>query len=94
MKSEFRLHKDVKKDAQIQQFIDEWTKYRDSIVTTAQTRDAIAAGSVDNHLRGNAEVKVPGFGSNVASDIELSDEQKVQMEKLRKEAIKMKQDND
>lgn len=52
-------------------------------------RDAISAGSVDNHLRGNSAVEAPSFGANISSDVELSDEQKVQIEKLHEEAVKM-----
>ena len=83
------MHKTATNDDQIQQFIDEWTKYRDSILTTAQMRDAISAGSVDNHLRGNSAVDAPSFGANISSDVELSDEQKVQIEKLHEEAVKL-----
>ena len=90
MKSEFRLHKTATNEAHIQQFLDEWTNYLNSISSTIQTRDAISRGSLDNRVRGNPAIDMPEFGIDMSPEAELSEEQKIQMQKLREEAMKVK----
>ena len=72
----------------IGQFFEQWEHYATSIRSTAQLRDAVVVGSVDSRLRGTKQsVNVPGFGSDLSLESELSEEQKVQLQKLKEEPM-------
>ena len=82
-------------------FYTEWEKYLEHIERTGRENQAINAGLLDgvqqesSHSIDNTMVKQNTtsnknrqFGQNVPEDIELNDEQKNQLIKLREEAIK------
>ena len=96
----FRLHKEAKAE-QVTMFYTEWEKYLHHVERTGRENKAINAGlldgvqqessqSIDNtmvkqHTTTNNNRQ---FGRDVAKDIELNDEQKTQLIKLKEEAIK------
>jgi len=83
VKSEFRLHKSVSDGAQLGKFFSEWESYLQHIQETARARETRAAGLTDGSLQAN-------YGIDLDPSIETNDEQKVQLQKLREEASKVK----
>jgi len=94
VKSEFRLHKTATKPEQIEMFIAEWDKYLDQILMTARARDSVSVAGSDKKKNGETGAAQAGggavfeFGADLAPDVELSEEQRAQLEKLRAEAEK------
>jgi Complex1_LYR-like len=84
VKAEFRLHRNAKPE-QATLFFAEWSKYLNQIRMVARVKEAIESGSLD-HSKANPEVY--SFGKDLPPDLELTDEQKSQLEKLREEATK------
>jgi hypothetical protein len=84
VKAEFRLHRNAKPE-QITLFFSEWRKYLDQILMVARVKEAIASGSLD---QSKANPDVLSFGKDLPPDLELTDEQESQLEKLREEATK------
>mmetsp|Transcript_20113 Transcript_20113/g.36503 ORF Transcript_20113/g.36503 Transcript_20113/m.36503 type:complete len:122 (+) Transcript_20113:122-487(+) len=85
VKSEFRLHKNVTKPEQLNQFFVAWEEYLDEILTTARAKEAVSAGTLDVR---ESEIAPFAFGKELPPDISLNDEQVEQLEKLREETIK------
>jgi len=96
----FKLHKEAKAE-QVTMFYTEWEKYLEHIKRIGRENQAIDAGlldgvqqessqSIDNTMvmQHTASNNNRTFGQNVPKDIELNDEQKNQLIKLREEAIK------
>lgn len=83
VKAEFRLHKKAKPE-HLTGFFREWEKYLDQLMVTARARGSLSSGSVDQD-DGNAAATVFAFGSDLQPDIELSQDQLQQLEKLREE---------
>ena len=83
VKSEFKMHKKVTDSAQLNQFFAAWEQYLDQLLQTARRKETVSAGSLDE--KGTSPTK---FGQHLSSEIDLSDEQKDQLEKLREEASK------
>ena len=88
------MHKEAKAE-QVTLFYTEWEKYLYHIERTGKENKAINAGLLDGVDSQSTMVKQHTttnnnrqFGQNVAKDIELNDEQKTQLIKLREEAIK------
>jgi hypothetical protein len=80
VKSEFKLHKSATNTAQLDQFFVGWEEYLDQIRQTGRRKDSVSAGSLDE--KGMADTS---FGRNLSSDVQLSNEQRSQLEKLRDE---------
>jgi len=80
VRSEFKAHKAVTNTEQLDQFFTAWNNY----IIDMQSRTMI------NHSTNNVADIVEGrgvkFGSDISPNIELTDEQKLQLEKLRAEA--------
>lgn len=83
VKSEFKLHKPVTNEAQLGAFFVAWEQYLDQMKATARRRGAVETGVLES----KDDAEAPGFGQQLPLDLELSDEQKAQLEKLREEAI-------
>lgn len=81
VRSEFKLHKPVTNEAQIEAFFVAWEQYLGQMMATARRRGAVEAGVLES----KEEVEEAGFGQHLPLDLELSDEQKAQLEKLREE---------
>lgn len=81
VRSEFKLHKPVTNPAQLESFFVAWEEYLDQMLRTARRRDSVSSGTLDQ----KDEVETAGFGRHLPLDIELSDEQKSQLEKLKDE---------
>lgn len=81
VQAEFRLHKNVKDETQLGKFFTEWQNYLKHIQETARAKETKAAGLADTTLQAD-------FGVNLGEgiEIEMTDEQKVQLQKLREEA--------
>ena len=97
VKSEFKLHKKASKPEQIEQFFEEWKKYLDQILMTARAKESASVGSIGGNGGGGAQKgqqqqssSVFAFGSDLPPDVELSDEQRAQLEKLKEEAGKVR----
>lgn len=84
VRSEFKLHKPVTNEAQLGAFYSAWDQYVDHLRMSARRKESIDAGALDEK-EGAQEL---GFGQHLEMDLELSDEQKEQLEKLREEATR------
>jgi len=82
VKSEFKAHKSVTNPKQLDQFFTAWNKYLLDI------QSKIMVNHSTNNISDVVEGKKIKFGSDISSDVELSDEQILQLDKLREEAIK------
>lgn len=82
VKAEFRLHKNVTNENQLLNFFKEWQQYHRHIQETARAKETRAAG-LESTLQAD-------FGMNLDASIEMTDEQKFQLQKLRDEASKLK----
>ena len=88
VRSEFRLHKDTPKKEQLDQFFNAWEAYLDQIQMTARAKETVATGSLDRTAK-DVEMTSPfQFGRDLPADVELSEDQIVQLQKLRDEATK------
>lgn len=85
MKNEFRLHRTVNKPEQLEDFFREWQTYLDQINMTARAQGSASAGSLDTSKTSES---VFSFGKDLPQDLDLSEEQVEQLEKLRGEATK------
>ena len=96
---QFRLHKTAKAE-QTTLFFNEWEKYLDHIVRTGREKQSIDVGLVDQPHNGSSNSnnnpmvhkhkseRTITFGKDVPKDIELTEEQKSQLEALKQEAAK------
>jgi hypothetical protein len=84
VRSEFKLHKPVANGVQLDAFFSAWEQYLDQMLRTSRRKDTVDAGAFDEK-EGAPEI---GFGKNLPMDLELSDEQKAQLEKLREETTR------
>jgi len=86
VKSEFKLHKTVK-DEQLTSFFSEWQTYLSHIRQTTRAQTLKQSG-ISNE-RGNERISRPiKFGTEIDKAIKMTDEQKLQLTKLREEALK------
>lgn len=87
VKSEFKLHKTAN-DEQRDRFFSEWQAYLVHVRETARAIESRSVGIADSH--GDERVPPPlyNYGVDMQNDIEMSEEQKVQLEQLREEALK------
>lgn len=89
VRAEFKAHKDAKPE-HLGAFFQEWNKYLDQITLTARARDSLSSGGTmdekSDPLGGTAGVFA--FGSDLPTDVELSEDQLKQLEKLREETGK------
>jgi hypothetical protein len=83
VKSEFKLFKAVTNQGQLDQFFLGWNEYLNEILKTARAKESVSAGLLD------ASVSNASFGKHLPPDIDLSDEQKGQLEKLKAETSKV-----
>ncbi len=108
VRSEWRLHRDVKDETTLNNFFKEWNNYLSHILQTARAREsrAVVGSSMDKdtmhpardsrdvdiqmNSSSGSESKLYSFGSDLEKDIEmnLSEEQLTQLNKLREEAYK------
>mmetsp|Transcript_35457 Transcript_35457/g.76923 ORF Transcript_35457/g.76923 Transcript_35457/m.76923 type:complete len:129 (+) Transcript_35457:192-578(+) len=95
VKSEFRLHKAATDQQQLEQFYAEWTRYLQHLESTARARDTVSAGVLDDGGKEGraADSAVSQFGNDMPKDLQLSEEQLVQLAKLREEAQKAAKDS-
>ena len=82
VKSEFNLFKKVKDEEQLNQFYTEWNDYLSRLKQTARAKEAVSAGSLEETSNNVA------FGKSLSADVELSDEQIIQLQKLKEETNK------
>ncbi|KAG7350824.1 complex 1 LYR family protein [Nitzschia inconspicua] len=85
VKSEFKLFKKVTDPAQLDQFYKGWNQYVDQLLQTARTKESIATGSLDQDSK---NIDAVSFGRHLPKDVELSEEQRLQLEKLKEETTK------
>ena len=85
VKSEFKLFKKVTDQGQLDQFYTAWNQYLDQLLQTARTKESVAAGALDPAP--TSEIAM-SFGRHLPKDVELSEEQRLQLEKLREETSK------
>jgi len=82
VRSEFKLHKSVTNPGQLESFFVAWEEYLDQMMRAARRRDSVSNGTLDE----KDEMERVGFGRHLPLDVELSDDQKSQLEKLKDEA--------
>jgi hypothetical protein len=87
IKSEFRLHKKSKPE-QVDEFFVAWNDYLNQILKTSRVRESFSTGALDDSSvpTGDRPVASRAFGKDLPPDIELTGEQKDQLENLKKEA--------
>jgi hypothetical protein len=83
VKSEFRLHKKTTQSEQIQQFLTEWDRYLEQILMTARAQDHARSTEGSNGVKGKSAFQ---FGTDLPRNVELTEEQLAQLEKLREES--------
>ena len=83
VQSEFRLHKSATNPDHITRFMEEWTKYLHQVESTARARDA----KVRSTLEEEEEKKNVKFGRDLQLDVELTPDQRLNLHKLRDEAV-------
>ena len=89
VKSEFKLHKNAKPD-HLTGFYREWEKYLDGILRTAQTRESLSSmGAMVDPSAAAQTSRAVAFGKDLPKGLELQEEQKQQLDALRKEAEKL-----
>ena len=81
VKSEFKLHKNVKKHDTLDMFYTEWLFYLNSIESAARAR---ATGTVVT-LEDRSQID---FGRDLPPDIDMDEEQMAALEKLKQEAYR------
>jgi hypothetical protein len=93
VKAEFRMHKNVTNQDHLSRFYEEWYKYLDQIQQTARAREMLAVGITEDTRMKRDESQssdvIYSFGKDLDSSIQLTDEQKSQLEKLREETSKI-----
>lgn len=80
VKSEFKLHKNVENTSQLDSFVTAWEEYLNQMHQTARIKESSLS-------LGEKEMTA-SFGKHLSPDIELSEEQAMQLEKLKEEATK------
>lgn len=83
VKTEFRQHQKVTNQEQLTSFYREWNLYLKQIEETARARETLSTGISNDDTK---ESKLYQFGSDLDDHVELTDEQKVQLANLKKEA--------
>lgn len=85
VKAEFRQLKTVTKSSHLEQFFNEWNSYLEQIRSAGNARAAIS-GKNDANV---AEKDLPfSLGRDLPMDVQLTEEQLRQLEKLKEEATK------
>lgn len=77
------MHQNVTDDAQLNNFFSEWKKYLQHIEGVARARKALAVGISDQNSESD---KLYSFGADLDHSIEITEEQKMQLQKLKDEA--------
>ena len=80
VKSEFKLHKTVENTAQLDSFFTAWDEYLNQMHQTVRIKESSLS-------LGEKEMKA-SFGQHLSPAIQLSEEQEMQLEKLKEEASK------
>ena len=88
VKSEFKLHKKAKPE-HLTNFYHEWEKYLDGILMTARTRESLSMGAMVEPSAAQQTNQAAAFGKDLPRNLELQEEQKQQLDALRKEAEKL-----
>jgi hypothetical protein len=81
VRSEFKLHKPVTNEAQLDAFFVAWDQYLNQMTATARRRGAVETGVLET----KEAVDEDCFGQQLPLDMELSEVQMTQLEKLREE---------
>ena len=88
VQTEFKLHKNTNNPQQIQQFYNEWNQYLQQIIQTGLGNEIIIhntqSSDDDNDGRSDGIFQI---GQDLPSNIQLSDEQIKQLEKLKEETF-------
>lgn len=88
VRNEFKLHKNAQQPQQIALFFTEWDKYLDQITMTARSREALDMSGIANDKQQQNQNVVVQWGRDLPHDVQLTDEQKQRLEKLRSETGK------
>ncbi|CAB9500815.1 dehydrogenase assembly factor 3, mitochondrial [Seminavis robusta] len=83
VQSEFKLHKTAKPE-HLTAFFREWESYVEELLKTARTRDL--SSMVDPVAQ---TTQAASFGRDLPKDMQLQEEQRAQLELLRREAEKL-----
>mmetsp|Transcript_4236 Transcript_4236/g.10999 ORF Transcript_4236/g.10999 Transcript_4236/m.10999 type:complete len:124 (+) Transcript_4236:101-472(+) len=78
VKSEFKLFKQVTNEVQLNEFFIQWNQYLNQLMQTARRKESISAGSLESSSNST-------FGKHLPADVSLTDEQMMQLEKLKEE---------
>lgn len=84
VKSEFKLHRNVKKHDTLDMFYTEWLGYLNAIESAAKVR----AGGTVEMMVDRSQID---FGRDLPPDIDMDEEQMAALEKLKQEAIRFSQ---
>ena len=90
VKSEFKSHKEVKKPEQLEEFFSAWEQYLSQIQEAARAKESLSAGSLTERAFSAATMSnsVGSFGKDVPHGLELSNEQRSRLNKLKEEALR------
>jgi hypothetical protein len=85
VRNEFILHKNTQQPQQLALFFTEWDKYLDEITMTARSREALDVSGISNNEQ---KPNVVQWGRDLPHDVQLTDDQKQRLEKLRNQTVK------
>jgi len=88
VKAEFKLHKTAKPE-HLTKFYTEWESYLEEILKTARTRESLSMGAMVDPSAAQQTQAAVVFGKDLPKNLELQEEQRQQLEALKKEAEKL-----
>lgn len=88
IKSEFKMHKNAKPE-HLTGFFGEWEKYLEELKKTARTRESLSMGAVVDPSATAQASEAMAYGKDLPKGIELQEEQRQQLEALKREAEKL-----
>ena len=87
VKSEFKLHKTAK-DQQLQQFTSEWQAYLSHLRETKRAQTLTQSGITGERGKDMVSPPLNKFGVDMEANVQMNEEQKAQLMKLREETLK------
>ena len=88
VKAESKLHKTAKPE-HLTKFYTEWESYLEEILKTARTRESLSMGAMVDPSAAQQTQAAVVFGKDLPKNLELQEEQRQQLEALKKEAEKL-----
>ena len=91
VRSEFKLHKKATKPEYLSAFFVEWEKYLHELLVTARTKESLSMGAIVDQSAAKHSSDAFSYGKDLPMDLasSLADDQRKQLENLKREAEKL-----